>query len=875
MKKVFVFLLFVLIACIPSSYSEDSSPGAGKIRSWLDKIQIQKMEFNDAPVDKVLSEIYKAVVAVDTTKKGLNMAMILNPDQKGKLPVITMKFEEGSLYSVLQKFCKLAGLTLRIEDDLLYFYPTGELPHPFYMETRIYPVEKESFTELGASNEGPTAGAETDGGASSGEDLLEQYFISRGIPFPPGAKTVFDSRISRLIATNTPDNLDKIEEIIHELNVVDPQVGIGVKYLKITESDFRKVVGEDMALNPRQINSSLYSKLMESGKIQVVADSYILTQNGQEATVRMVSEKFFPIRWTESNLVDENREKAAAGTEKDDKEKGKSHVTYSTTPEFGGQTELGVRLTVTPTVDADRYTISLDMTPMIQSHIGWTDYDLGETKAKMPDFAVSTAETKMVIYDGSSVLLESSLKDEAVDGTDKTVSVRHFIFVMVKLINPDGKLLRNGDVPARTVVKKKAWALYENIKDFDKVDSSVVQKLSGKIDFEAINLTPDKVFEALAPKMKASGLTLRKDFQEPWKKTFITMFIKDMALGEVLRILAICTDSGISIEGNEIRFNQPEMKMETKSIRVRAALIAAGYPGGVYDFDGRVQKFESNPAAESNQGLMDYFSQRGISFPKGSGIIYERRAGVLLIRNTTENVRRLEALLRDLDIETPLVHIQFDMIEMKYDELEKIMSENKTSEFAGTAFYHLLLKSGKAKINSQRIVATSGQPALGRQVLEKYFPTSWTEPAFAFEKDSTVYTPSYAELGEATDLGQRLEATVTVSPNNYTTSLNLHPLTREQIGWSEYPYEVILNKVSDKVVLEKNKLIMPEFALRDISTNVKCYDGETILVGKTYLGFDPEKESFFNYRTAKYDGKVILFFITPVLVNPDGNPVRK
>jgi hypothetical protein len=285
------------------------------------------------------------------------------------------------------------------------------------------------------------------------------------------------------------------------------------------------------------------------------------------------------------------------------------------------------------------------------------------------------------------------------------------------------------------------------------------------------------------------------------------------------------------------------------------------------------------PAARpilSSQVLKDYFTQRGVDFTDANtAIAFDRRGGKLIVKNTPENLRRLEVLLRDLDIETPLVNMQFDMIEMAYDDLEKITAGMKSAEQFGSKLYQAVLRSEKGKISSQRIIATSGQPALARKVIEKYFPNSWIDPELVFDKDMTSFTPPYPELGEATELGQRLEATATVSPNNYIISLNLHPRLREQSGWTEYPYELVQHRLTEKTVLQRNKVKMPEFFLRDITTNVKAYDGETLLIGKAYFGFDPGKESFFAYKSSHQTGKVVLFFVTPVLVSPDGNPVRK
>lgn len=552
-------------------------------------------------------------------------------------------------------------------EELRNFKKAVDLTNNPDMETKIYHLETTS--ELANADRGNA----------------EDYFKQRGVPFPEGAKIVFDSRISRLIAVNTPDNLALIEDIVRELNAIDSQVGIKIEYLKIAESDFRDAVGEDTALNPRKLNASLYTKLKKCKKTQVAASGYVLTRNEEEATFRMVTQKYFPTDWGNPNVhdKDKNNEEKSAGT---------------SISAFGEPTELGIRFIVSPTVKADLCTISLEISPIVQDHVGWTSYKLGKTEAKMPEFATSTNETSpIIICDGKTALFESGQRDEALDAGDKKIPVRHFTFVTASLVKPDGTFLRNPDnnnIAGKTVEKKK----------------------------EEHSLSDEHI---------------------------------------------------ITPEAEPTVVQEPEAK----------------------------------------------------------------------------------------------ISIQNDILEISYDDLEKIMSDNKISEASGALFYRTLLKSGKAKVTSQKIIATSGQTAVNRQVNERLLPTAWwTKPGMS------TPLPTF----EAHDLGLRFEAKATVCPNNYTICFFLNPHRREQSGWTKYPYENILNGLPEKTISEQKGIIMmPEIQLEDITTNCKIYDGETVLIGKTYLGFDPGKDSFFNFRTGGYNGKVILFFLSAMLVNSDGIPIRQ
>jgi general secretion pathway protein D len=485
-----------------------------------------------------------------------------------------------------------------------------------------------------------------------------------------------------------------------------------------------------------------------------------------------------------------------------------------------------------------------------------------------------------------------------------------------------------------------------------------------------------------SPNKTGVNILLRLTPEQVVNTPRITMSLDGIPLGEVIRY--ICQTCGLKYRIEEravIISSEITDIMETRFFKVRAAMInniapsavtedkeggfATGAGGGTtLDLAATLSDKGTGTAATakvplSSQALKDYFSQRGVSFTDpNTAIAYDRRGGKLVVKNTPENLRRLEALLRDLDIETPLVLIEAKFVELTQVDTEELGFEwmlnkttngqpagdwttfssggvipgvtggngvpvpsstpskdmmstftndkivnnlrfpaagfpgfGKSSKFFLDVVVHAMDRSGKAEIlSAPKVIATSGQPALIRMVRQEYYPTSWTEPEVTVGDNLVQVTPSYPELGEGTDLGIRLEVTATVSPNNYTISLNLHPQIREQVDWTNYGYTIsVTNTVigGGPPMTIPATLKMPIFSLRDVTTNVKVYDGETLVLGgmirDTILKVDdrlsgigdiPLVGRLFRSQNENSEKQNLLIFVTARLVNPDGIPVR-
>lgn len=462
----------------PGGAKEEGEGKDGGVDFLLDDEGDDNAEDEDDAADDADSDDEEADVAPDT----------------GGEPTITIMFDDLSLGEAIRNICLAADLKYRVEDFAVVIAANNVALDD--LETRIYPIDSEADMGGGSADGGD---GEDGGGATTS---VKSYFEKRGIAFPEGSKVVFDSGISRLIATNTPEQLKRIERIIDELNVIDPQVLIECKFVEIQENKAKELGFEWSMAKPVSNNaSSSYNFQQNSAplryltqanggndtafsvqrtdadnityrgtihaldqldNVDMLATPRITTQNGEEATIRMVTDTYYPESWGDATLVDTGE---AAG----------SSVSFtSSMPQFSDPTELGVKMTVTPTVDPDKYTISLSLQPVVQQFIGWTDYSynqetsLGPVKNTliMPIIEARTVDTEITVYDGETIVMGGIIRDTIQSINDivpilgklplvgrlfqsKSSFIQKanlLIFVTPRLVTPNGAPLRQREI---------------------------------------------------------------------------------------------------------------------------------------------------------------------------------------------------------------------------------------------------------------------------------------------------------------------------------------------------------------------------------------------------------------------------------------------
>ncbi len=462
------------------------------------------------------------------------------PVQTAENTTVNLVVENVSLIDAIRYICKAANLHFRVENYAVVIAAKDVPLDEFVRKT--FPIDKEILAS------GIIGGDLTN-------ESVKQYLIDRGIPFPNGASVRYDEMSSRLTVYNTSEALDKVEDLIDQMDVSDPQVLIQVKFVEIEMNDLQELsfdytfsriaptwdevtaqgvrpatpTGNDgivadqsfimyysngSSSSRRTLPSSredpatatspvtaadiqnMDSMEVHAGDVYYIPDNWqddeafytgvlqneaaknyghhltwgpnshfnrnaqtspgifgattgsyndtvfnwstynadgyqfnggihaldnadsteilsaprLTTMNNQNAVIRMVTEKYYPTDWEEAELetISTNGSNVPVFT--------------PSIPQFGGSTEEGIALQVRPRVEEDNYTIFLEMTPVIQEFIGWTDYSysipLGDNNElypntlKMPIIEARYLNTNVMSYDGETVVLGGVIRDE-------------------------------------------------------------------------------------------------------------------------------------------------------------------------------------------------------------------------------------------------------------------------------------------------------------------------------------------------------------------------------------------------------------------------------------------------------------------------------
>lgn len=494
--------------------------------------------------------------------------------------------------------------------------------------------------------------------------------------------------------------------------------------------------------------------------------------------------------------------------------------------------------------------------------------------------------------------------------------------------------------------------------DMNKLKAKLNSMIIPKVDFEDASISSVMAYlsreSKIADEKEGKGiniiLRLSNTQQEP--KT-ITMQLDDVPIGEIIRYVCLSTGLKFRIEEDAVVIGDDSIdQMKTQFFQIRSGLINSIISNlnvdnktitsddkEFYDTKTLLSTSIIQDQKVMSSDLQAYFIKRGLPFPHGANIAWDSKTSMLVITNTPENIRIAESLIKEIDVNIPLVLIETKFIEITQIELEELAFKwklqyagNKTiinPNDAGTAsegndeiirhftnpttnnqyalindlafnkngvnfnFWMYAIDQSKTVevLSSPKVITKSGSEALIRMVTERYYPNSWTKPEVTAQAadagTNTSITFSGPEFTDPTDLGIILYATPTVSPNNHTILLDLKPQVIDFIGWDDFSYAIQQTTGSDTLNI-KAPVKMAQISHRDVTTKVKIYDGETIVLGGTikenaiyvddsmpFLSDVPLAGRLFRSKYQDIERKNLLIFVSARLVNPDGTPFRK
>ncbi len=419
---------------------------------------------------------------------------------------ITFSFKNMPLGEVLKYVCNTAGLKWRAEKHAIVI--AKELPIDAEVTTRFFSV-RPSFVQAlmagagsgagGTDNEYEDYGEEEEGAAvvSASSEELKKGFKALGVSFDfKGTEVSYNQHISKLIVTHTAESLNKIQALINELDTGRPLVNITAKFVEVGQTDMNELGFEWMItdtrsfgsgngsmdieatpadpvditsglgnladlLSPDQLGSTagnIFSSFLTIGNtefkntiraldkkqnVDVLSSPEVTTLSGEEAIIKSVTSRYFPESWTEP----EAGSGSGGGTITLD-DGTQTAVTNSTPsiPEFGESTELGVVLTVTPTVTVGSKEIELVLNPKVTSFIGYDEAIQipfpgapgGFYSPKMAIVEERSLQTRVICDDGETVVLGGLIKEKVTSYSDR-VPLLSSIPLIGKLFKAEGE----------------------------------------------------------------------------------------------------------------------------------------------------------------------------------------------------------------------------------------------------------------------------------------------------------------------------------------------------------------------------------------------------------------------------------------------------
>jgi general secretion pathway protein D len=256
--------------------------GTEQIVAKMNSIIIPKIDLSDSPISEAVEYLKQKSVEQDPAKKGVNIFLKMGaptpapaaspgttegmaassstPSGAGE-PHVSLILNQVPLYVALDYLCKLSNLKLKIDPYAVSIVPLSEPTD--ILVTKEYQVPPTFIPPkpLNAGGGIPQAG----GGVSdpntprvAGRYNAQEYLLSQGVDFPPGASANYLPSGSKLVVRNTRDNIDVIDALVDAaMGVAPSQVDIQTKFLEINQNNLQEL-GFSWLLGPFSIGGGVY-----------------------------------------------------------------------------------------------------------------------------------------------------------------------------------------------------------------------------------------------------------------------------------------------------------------------------------------------------------------------------------------------------------------------------------------------------------------------------------------------------------------------------------------------------------------------------------------------------------------------------------------
>nr|MBU1328426.1 hypothetical protein [Candidatus Omnitrophota bacterium] len=400
-----------------------------EIRKRL-KIPIS-VDFKDVELDYVLSFLSDATGVNIVPSTGIDMA-----EKKVSIKIKDMPLEEALRYIL-----KSQDLVYRIEEDAVWVATKDEISNE-KIDTRVYFLSQGIGRFAEFTTQAKSGSDESRTSAVPPEVKTVKNILENSVDWPKDSKLTLDERTGALIISNTPSNLETIENLLYNLDITPMQVLIEARFLEVKVSDLddmgvewklnnmwagdKNRAGNDVygvsknsgvdfsnfsrsdegfnltyqgILSNPQFQAVLHA-LQEKQNVKTLSSPRITTLNNQTATIEIVDEYIYPTRY-EASLVQYD-----INGDGDFDDAGETE--WVNVPQDFVTRNVGILLHVKPSVGVDKNSITLALTPEVSEDAGSFTYS---GNVSIPNFTTRNLSTSVMVKNGETIVLGGLIKE--------------------------------------------------------------------------------------------------------------------------------------------------------------------------------------------------------------------------------------------------------------------------------------------------------------------------------------------------------------------------------------------------------------------------------------------------------------------------------
>ncbi len=373
-------------------------------------------------------------------------------------------------------------------------------------------------------------------------DTAQAALEAKGVKFAPGGSAVYTATTGQLTVVDTADQMELVEELVYAGQAPTLMVRIATKFVEINQTDLNDLTVNtafdfllrsgapnnsilrtpsfssalpgarglstdsiDQLISPQaaNLNTLTFRAFLNQNQYNVALDALsqkksadllddpaVLVKSGEQGTLEAVRVFPYPIAFDPPELVSQSNTSTSLTAVIVN-----PPVVIATTPTDFKRRNVGVRLVVKPQVASDNQTVDLSLFPEVTQFDGFINYGsvinianpdgtsslLSTNELNQPVFDTRRINTKVLIHDGSTVVLGGLMREDLQTVNDKvpilgdlpligrlfqskaveSTKRNLIIFVTANIYRNDGELLNPPElVNAADILTGRASASY-------------------------------------------------------------------------------------------------------------------------------------------------------------------------------------------------------------------------------------------------------------------------------------------------------------------------------------------------------------------------------------------------------------------------------